>query len=540
MYRGLLCWRYLRTRWIALASVVSVTLGVATLIVVNSVMDGFTSEMHNRIHGILSDVVIECHSSMGVPYTAQLDRRIREVVGDDLEGLTTIVAVPAVLSYQFYGANNTRHISLIGIDTSTYASVSDFSQYLLHPENRKQLDFLLRQSGYAPERADFPFSGWDYRQPMQAEKQRQWRIGQRLEEQRAASERMRRLIEADESEAAELASDTRSGSATVPPPPLSSPPTFSMAGPSMVAAPSPDEGEASFNPELHQHTGIVLGIGMAMVRDRNSDGEVRDFYLLRPGDDVDITLAGAGMPPRPINERFTVVDFYESRMSEYDGMFAFMPLDKLQEFRQMLDPSTGQRSVTSIQMKLRPGGDLAGVRDRLRATFPAETMFVIETWRDKQGPLLQAVQLETMILNILLFLIIAVAGFGILATFFMIVVEKTRDIGVLKSLGASGGGVASIFLAYGLLLGGVGSGAGAVAGLLFVWNINTIAKWLEWLSGREVFDPTIYYFDTIPAIVHPSMVVWVVVGSMIIAVLASVLPSIRAARMHPVEALRYE
>ena len=91
--------------------------------------------------------------------------------------------------------------------------------------------------------------------------------------------------------------------------------------------------------------------------------------------------------------------------------------------------------------------------------------------------------METAILNILLFLIIAVAGFGILAIFFMIVVEKTRDIGILKSLGASGGGVMGIFLGYGFSLGTVGSGVGMVLGLLFVVNINEIAALLDWVTG---------------------------------------------------------
>jgi lipoprotein-releasing system permease protein len=154
--------------------------------------------------------------------------------------------------------------------------------------------------------------------------------------------------------------------------------------------------------------------------------------------------------------------------------------------------------------------------------------------------LLSAVRLETTILNILLFLIIAVAGFGILATFFMIVVEKTRDIGTLKALGASGGGVSSIFLSYGLLLGFVGSGAGLVGGLLFVDHINSVATVVERITGQEVFDPTVYYFTEIPTIVEPLTVTWVVCGAIAIAVLASVLPAMRAARMHPVQALRFE
>ena len=151
-----------------------------------------------------------------------------------------------------------------------------------------------------------------------------------------------------------------------------------------------------------------------------------------------------------------------------------------------------------------------------------------------------AVSMETTLLNILLFLIIAVAGFGILATFFMTVIEKTKDIGILKSLGASSRGIMSIFLNYGLTLGCVGAGIGMLLGLLFVWNINRIAALIQFITGREVFDPTVYYFSKIPTIVNPFTVSWIVVGALSIAVLASVLPALRAARLHPVEALRYE
>lgn len=205
----------------------------------------------------------------------------------------------------------------------------------------------------------------------------------------------------------------------------------------------------------------------------------------------------------------------------------------------MIDPTTQVAMVNSIQIKLKPGVDGSALRDKLQAEFHPE-LYVVSTWQDKQSALLAAVQMETAILNILLFLIIAVAGFGILAIFFMIVVEKTRDIGILKSLGASGWGVMGIFLAYGLALGLLGSGVGMGLGLWLVAQINWIADVLGRITGRPVFDPEIYYFYKIPAIVDPFTVTWIVCGAVAIAVLASVLPAIRAARMHPVEALRYE
>ena len=289
------------------------------------------------------------------------------------------------------------------------------------------------------------------------------------------------------------------------------------------------------DPAREQFTGVVPGIGLASFR----DSEGVDRFLVLPGDDVKVTFPTAGTPPKAVSDTFTIVDFYESKMSEYDSNFVFVPIQALQRMRGMIDPQTGIPSVNSIQIRLRPGASLEGVRDRLRKAFPAE-MYAVSTWRDKQGPLLSAVDMEMSVLNILLFLIIAVAGFGILAIFFMIVVEKTRDIGILKSLGAGATGIAGIFLGYGLFLGLVGAGAGLVLGLAITWNINTIRAAVEWCTGQRVFDPAIYYFFKIPTIVHPATIAWIIVGAVAIAVASSVLPALRAARLHPVEALRHD
>jgi len=273
----------------------------------------------------------------------------------------------------------------------------------------------------------------------------------------------------------------------------------------------------------------VMGIAMSCQPDKDGN----DRFLVVPGEDVALVVPTAGELPKAVNWNFTIVDFYESKMSEYDQSFIFVPIKKLQELRGM------GNAVTQIQIKVKPGVDLNMVRNKLRAIFnPYE--YGVYTWRDQQGALLDAVHLETMILNILLFSIIAVAGFGILAIFFMIVAEKTRDIGILKSLGAPATGVMAIFLTYGLFLGIIGAGVGLVSGLLFVHHIDQIADLLAKIMGQPVFDPQIYYFYKIPTIVNPYTIVWIVIGAMIIAVLASVLPALKAARMRPVEALRHE
>lgn len=506
MYKLLLCWRYLRTRWIALASIVSVMLGVATMIVVNAVMAGFTHEMQDRIHGILSDVVFEWRTLNGGPDAEGHMRRINEVAGQYIVGMSPTAHIPALLQFEVRGEPRTSQINLIGIDETTYASVSDFGRYLQHPKNREKLDFTLKDGGYdtfdpqaidpskAAPRPQLEFAGWPYRR-----------------------QKAKYIV-------------------PIAPPPDHDPSTNPFMRPSGKGDSQATGTEGTtFNPATQQHPGCVLGIAICSYRTL----EGTDQFLALPGDDIKVTFPSAGQPPQPLHANLTIVDFYESKMNEYDASFVFLPLKELQRLRGMIDPTTGVGNFNSIQIRLKEGVDPNMVRDLLRANFPAE-IFYISTWRDKQGPLLAAVQMETAVLNVLLFLIIAVAGFGILAIFFMIVVEKTRDIGILKSLGASSRGVMGIFLAYGLSLGVVGSGIGMAIGLLFVRHINEIADLLGRVTGQPVFDPSIYYFSKIPTIIDHFTVSWIVAGAMVIAVLASVLPARRAAKLQPVAALRFE
>ncbi len=505
MYKLLLCLRYLRTRYIALISIVSVTLGVATMIVVNSVMAGFTHEMQARLNGILGDLVFESRSMDGAPDAAAHMAKIREIAGDSIVGISPTVHVPSLMYIDVNGQLLTKQVTLVGIDPATYASVSQFGQYLQHPANRQQLNFQLRAGGYDTfdrqavdtgqliERTQMKTAGWPRRREMARQKQERRQLQQRLALDPSA-----------------------------------------QAGASNPFATDQPSG-TDFDPATETHVGVVLGIGTCGYR--AADGS--DRFVALPGDDVRISFPKASLPPEAISEHYTIVDLYESKMSEYDSNFVFLPLANLQASRGMIDPETGIGKFTSIQIKLQPGADAAQVRDRLRNAFPAQ-YYQISTWRDKQGPLLAAVQMETAVLNVLLFMIIAVAGFGILAIFYMIVVEKTRDIGILKSLGASGYGVMGIFLVYGLSLGIVGAGAGLALGLAFESQINQIADLLGRVTGQPVFDPSVYYFYKIPTIVSPFTVSWICVGAISIAVLASVMPARRAARLHPVRALRYE
>ena len=540
MYKLLLCWRYLLTRYIALASIVSVMLGVATMIIVNAVMLGFTSEMQNRIHGILADVIFESRSMNGFADFDWHRRLIVEAAGDLIEEVTPTIVVPAMLTFRvgLKGEPISMPIELIGIDAETQGKVTDMTKYLQHPQNRKQLHFGLRNDGYDVQgaglakggiyRYDLQRAGLDHRRFVFAELEK--------ERRRQDEGQQRARLHANSS----VPSSREETSPFDPLSPLPAP----AQQPENPFDTAPSQPVKVFDPAKEQHAGIILGVGLCSYGRRyertNPDtGKklVVDDLMILPGDDVTLTFPTADLPPKLRSDSFTVVDIYESKMVEYDSRLAYVPIEKLQQLRGMIDPASGKPMLTQILIKAKPGANINELRDRLRAKFPPE-LIQISTWRDKQESLLAAVFNELAILNVLLFLIFAVAGFGILAIFYMIVVEKTKDIGILKSLGAGGGGIMQIFLYYSLLLGVVGASSGLGLGLVFIRYIKEVAAVLSIILQHEVFDPAVYSFYGIPTIVQPWTVFWIIAGAIVIAVASGILPAARAARMHPVESLR--
>lgn len=531
MYKILLCWRYLLTRYIALASVVSVMLGVATMIVVNAVMLGFTTEMQNRIHGILADVIFESNNDIrGFPDADWHRERIKAAAGDLIEEVTPTIVTPAMLTFRvgIEGEPVSRPVELIGIDCVTQSKVSEIVRYLQHPVNRRALSFQLHENGYDIQgegkdgsgayRYEMGYAGWDYRRNNFAER-----------------ERLRKKIEAEQIRLKNQRMYSGQGQEFETMPEAPSDP---------FAALPPSETETNvFDPAKEQHSGCIIGIGLSAfgryekIDEKTGEKRVIDRLSLIPGDDLMLTFPTTSLPLKLQSDSFTVVDLYESKMMEYDSHLVFVPIEKLQELRGMYDNATGKPMVTQILIKAKPGADINVIRDKIRAEFPEE-LFTVSTWRDKQETLLAAVFNELAMLNVLLFLIFAVAGFGILAIFYMIVLEKQRDIGILKSLGAGCLGVMQIFLYYSLLLGVVGSALGLITGLLFVRYIKQIAQVLSYILQSDVFSPEVYSFYEIPTIVQPFTVFWIVVGALFIAVTAGILPAIRAARLHPVETLR--
>ena len=558
MYKILLCLRYLRTRYIALASIVSVMLGVATMIVVNSVMAGFSTEMRERIHGILADIIVEANSADGTDDARKRMALAKQAGGDLIEAMTATVEIYGMLHFNYSGQWITRPVTLIGITPEGKAKVGPLVDSLdSYQDIRDDADKVIRP---ALRSHDEP-PGWELTAAASTYRRR-W-----VERQRAFREQWQDQsshFEMPDEPGSEKTSDpfgssSRNGTTSnsnstnennEPPPFIERSDDSNVDATNNVAANddpftknNTTDGEAEqvdVDPAALLPARLYVGAGLLEFpyEDRET-GEIKMMRMVMPGDDVKLSTVSAGRPPEARHFNATVVDVFKSGMSEYDSNLVFCNLEYLQQVRGMIDPQSGARAITSIQIKLKDYSDADEVVKRLRAVFPPDK-FTVRTWEQKQGPLLAAVEIETAILNVLLFLIIAVAGFGILAIFFMIVVEKTRDIGILKSLGASSRGVMTIFLSYGLALGIVGSGVGVILGLVFVHYINEIEKRLTWIIGRKVFDEAIYYFPKIPTAVNASMVFWVACGAIAIAVLASILPARRAARFHPVEALRYQ
>jgi lipoprotein-releasing system permease protein len=164
----------------------------------------------------------------------------------------------------------------------------------------------------------------------------------------------------------------------------------------------------------------------------------------------------------------------------------------------------------------------------------------VVTWLELQGTFISAVEHEKALVTFLFGLISIVAIFLIFCIFYMIVVEKTKDIGIIKSVGATNSGVAGIFLGYGLAIGVVGAGLGLLVAYLIVHNINQIHKWITDVTGTPIWDPQVYAFDTIPNTMNSHEVTIILSVAVISSVLGALVPALRAARMHPVESLRWE
>jgi lipoprotein-releasing system permease protein len=254
---------------------------------------------------------------------------------------------------------------------------------------------------------------------------------------------------------------------------------------------------------------------------------------------------------------YWIIDDSRSKVSIQDANTVYMAFDTLQRELQMDAADDRPARTSDIQVALKPGVDLESGRKKIEQVvmavknrnipagvqsawdpFPVE----VQTWKEVHEDFIRAVEKEKGLVTILFGLISIVAVFLIFCIFYMIVVEKTRDIGIIKSVGATSGGIASIFLGYGMAIGIVGGMAGLGAGWLIVHYINQLHEWLGKISGGKIvmWDPKVYLFDLIPNTIDAKEATIIVIVAIISSVLGARVPAVRAGRMHPIEALRWE
>jgi lipoprotein-releasing system permease protein len=268
---------------------------------------------------------------------------------------------------------------------------------------------------------------------------------------------------------------------------------------------------------------VVIGTGMAQM------------LGLRAGDDITIISPSGGATAfgtAPIRKTFIVGGVFDTGMSEYDGTFLFMPLEQAQLF------FGKEGSWDYIQVQVADPDHLDQVKADVRRA--AGSLAEVKDWRQQIQAFFDALKIERTVMRLILMLIVLVAAMNIISGLVMLVLIKGRDIAVLRTMGASQGAVLRVFFLSGALIGGTGTFAGLIIGLLFCLFIKPIQHFLEGVTHQHLFDSTVYFLSTLPAKVEWTEVAFIVLWSLFAASVATIFPARRASRLDPVEALRYE
>ena len=512
MYKLLLIFRYLRRKLAPLFAMLAVTLCTAMVIIVISVMGGFLDLMREAGKKLTGDVIVAA-DVRGFPYYEQLI--------ESLKALPQVkAATPLVRGYGLVNlVGQVYPVEAVGVKPRGMDAVTGFRD-ALH---------------------------WDSRSMHQAaekEFERYQIDPAKIHPESLVDQTGLSLLYQLWRDSAEL--------------------DFKELGMTM-RAPARWGGRA----------GIVPGIHVSPTSDRDSKGGYDPLNsimsgLYPHGRDATLTILPvdeSGMPTNPQTRALTVVNEFKSGLYEVDSQQVFVPFALLQKMLQMqavpeVDYDTGEptgrmlpakahevmvRGVEGVALEVLRQR-VVETRDAWMAKHPDSVMTNVITWEQKHATLLHAVENEKGLITFLFVFISMVAVVMIATTFYMIVLEKTRDIGVLRAIGASRLGVANIFIGYGLFLGVIGALSGLVLGVVIVYNLNEIQEGLYqltlwWTNGRwgwRMWNPQTYYFDSIPEHVDYHECIAIVFGAIVSSVLGAMVPAFLAGRLDPVEALRYE
>ncbi len=512
MYKLFLSLRYLRRRPIALVAIVGMALCVFMVIVVASVMNGFLDEVATAARGLMGDVVIEGYT--GIPHYEDLIERLD--AHDDIRAATPVTQTVGLLKLS---PRDVRMVSVMGIRLPEATEVTAFGEEL-YPE------FLQTHPAFTlPEDLQ------------EALLQRNRRHTDELAARRRRIEQLAQQLEAAWNDA-----DTPENQAYID--------QLENALSYWRQDLADYRRRNVFEPE---HPGIILGVEIPGTTQRDeAEGTYQRFLNLGDSEKVQLTLlpigrGTVGAMTEPVKKTFNLIGDQRFGIWMVDNSNVYVDFDVLNRLIEKGDRAdriavrlveadhdaalnAGADAVRAIwaDFAAAHGEDLRNVHAR------------VYTWRELQAQYVDAVEKQRDLMVIILGIISMVAVVLVFAIFYMMVVQKTRDIGILKSLGASHAGVACVFLTYGSAVGLVGSVFGAAGGFFFVRNINAIHDWIATVFHWRVFSRQAYMFDRIPDTVDPWVIVSVVIGAMLAGLIGALLPAVRAARMQPVEALRYE
>jgi lipoprotein-releasing system permease protein len=237
-----------------------------------------------------------------------------------------------------------------------------------------------------------------------------------------------------------------------------------------------------------------------------------------------------GMVPKM--KRFRVAGLFNTGMFEYDSTLAYIGLRDAQDFLSL------GKAVTGIQLRVDDVYQAGTIAETINRSFGYE--YYARDWMRMNKNILFALKTEKMVMFIILTLIVLVAAFGIASTLFMVVMEKTKDIAILKSMGATGASIMKIFVLEGLIIGIAGTVVGVLSGLLVAYNLEFIVDLIKRVTGFELFSRDVYYLDHFPSQVVPSDVLLISLTAILISFIATLYPSWQGSRLPPAEALRYE
>ncbi len=565
MYKLFLCLRYLKRRVIAYFAVLAVALCVAMMLIVISVMNGFLDKIEQAAKGLFGDVVVDSDSLDGFGYYDEFIAEVHQQV-PEVEAASPFIMTYGLLSVP--GTHARRTVEVAGIRLPQQTTVTDFADGLhfqqelirqgLKPSFDPPLDGVQKQlqkdTAQARELLDKEQGPYDNPETMPVETAETvsklsnaihfWHEPAEgfLEHAKPYQDPLARTLE--QLQAAETQAAGRR--------------TEQIE--QLELRLEELQEQSRFLPPSHR---IILGLGIPGFSLRTDEGETVRFLV--PGYRVVLWVVPMGQQMSDIDivgarDAFTVIDDCRTDVSSIDTEIVYVPFETLQRLNNMVAVYAADDGevlkparCSQIHIKVRPayanGRELQRVCDRInevwltfRQRYPdaSSTNVSVQTWRQRQMQVIAPIEKQRTLVVTMFGIISLVSVVLIFVIFYTIVVQKTRDIGVLKAVGASSGGVAQIFLAYGAMIGLVGSILGCVGGYYFVRYINPIQDTIDRWFGFRVWSKEWFLFEKIPNQVEPTTALLIMIGAILAGVLGALIPAFRAARMQPVEALRYE